>query len=205
MFAVYNDQGIGFRSTLENVYRVEGITPAKRVTPLLSDDQDESTGQQSPLTAEAVNAYKKMIQSRREEAIYHAYQIMKRPVFTVGEDTSISACYEMMEAKGIKQLPVLNGDNKPVGLITKESLLKVLLVDDKTIRSADRGSIAPLVSRPLISADPVSDIRRVAQVMYECELNCIPVTNTADTIIGIITRTDIVYAVSTYPAITLWA
>jgi CBS domain-containing protein len=41
--------------------------------------------------------------------------------------------------------------------------------------------------------------------MYECELNCIPVTNAADVIIGIITRTDIVYAVSTYPAITLWA
>ncbi|MBE0585306.1 MAG: CBS domain-containing protein [Desulfofustis sp.] len=205
MFAVYNDQGIGFRSTLENVYRVEGINPAKRVTPLLSNDQDETTGSQSPLTAEAVNAYKKMIQSRREEAIYHAYQIMKRPVFTVGEDTSISECYEMMEAKGIKQFPVLNGDNKPVGLITKENLLKVLLVDDTTVRSADRGSISPLVSRPLISADPVSDIRRVAQVMYECELNCIPVTNVADAIIGIITRTDIVYAVSTYPAITLWA
>jgi len=207
MFAVYNDQGYSFRSTLEEVYRVEGITPAKRVKPLLSDDQDETveTGQQSPLTSEAVNAYKNMIQSRREEAIYHASQIMKRPVFTVGEEISVSDCYQMLTAKGIKQLPVLNDEGKPVGLITRESLLKVLLVDNKTVRSPESGSIAPLISRPLISADPVSDIRRVAQVMYECELNCIPVTNAADAIIGIITRTDIVYAVSTYPAITLWA
>lgn len=207
MFAVYNDQGYSFRSTLEEVYRVEGITPAKRVKPLLSDDQDETveTGQQSPLTSEAVNAYKNMIQSRREEAIYHASQIMKRPVFTVEEGISVSDCYEMLTAKGIKQLPVLNDEGKPVGLITRESLLKVLLVDNKTVRSPESGSIASLISRPLISADPVSDIRRVAQVMYECELNCIPVTNAADAIIGIITRTDIVYAVSTYPAITLWA
>lgn len=205
MFAVYNDQGLGFRSSLEEVYRVAGISPSKRVKPLVSEEQQEEMGSTSPLTSEAINAYKKMIGSQREGAIYHASQIMKRPVITVADTTPIVECYELLEEKKIKQLPVLNDAHRPLGLITKDSLLKVLLIEDKTLRHAEQGSIAPLVSRPLISADPVADIRRVARVMYECDLNCIPVTNSADDIIGIITRTDLVFAVSNYPAITLWA
>ncbi len=205
MFAVHNEQGLVFRNRLEELYKVEGITPVKRVKRLLSEDEEESAGQQSSLTSEAVRTYRKMINSRREEAIYHAYQIMKRPVLTVDERTPIRECYEYLIQKNIRQLPVTNDRNKPVGMITRDNLLTALLIENGTVRHATEGQIAPLVTRPLISADPVADIRRIAQVMYECQLNCIPITNTADAIIGIITRTDIVYAVSTYPAITLWA
>lgn len=205
MFVVYNEQGLNFRSTLEGLYRVEGITPVKQLKPLLTDNQEEAASGQSPLTGEAITAYKKVINAKNEETIYHAYQIMKRPVTAVAENMPIRECYDLLEKRKFRQAPVLGGDGTPIGIITKENLLKVILIDDETVRHSDDGTIAPLVSRPLISADPVSDIRRIAQVMYEYDLNSIPITNDADIIVGIITRADIIHAVSTHPAITLWA
>jgi len=205
MFAIYNEQGRHFRSTLEELYRVEGITRTKRINPLVSQEQEEGQTNFSAPNSQAIQAYKEVINATHEEAIYHASQIMKRPVLTVFEDTPLRQCYELIEQKGIKQLPVLNNVEKPVGMITKENLLKVMLIDNDRVSHTELDSIKSIISQPMITADPVADIRRVAKVMYDKKLNCIPITNKMDEIVGIITRTDIVHAVSTFPAITLWA
>ena len=207
MFAIYTEQGRNFRNTLEELYRVEGITPVKGLKQLSSDEQKKSTTDnlQSAANNKAIQAYRQVINARKDEPIYHASQIMKRPVITVTETTPTADCYTLMEQKGIKQLPVLNQETKPVGMITKESLLKILIVENNQIIHVETKSIQSIISQPMITADPVSDIRRVAKVMYDQKLNCIPVTNEADMIVGIITRTDIVHAVSIYPGITLWA
>ena len=206
MFAIYTEDGRYFRSTLEDLYRVAEINRVKDIKAVQSDEPEEK--EQEKLTqpnATAIEAYKKVINARREEAIYHASQIMKRPVVTVFEDSSIQDCYDLIENRSIKQLPVLNNEGKPVGLLTKENLLKIIIVENDAISYSEGDSIRSVISQPMIAADPVADIRRVAKVMYDHSLNCIPITNDTDQIVGIITRTDIIYAVSMYPAITLWA
>ncbi|NNK92883.1 MAG: CBS domain-containing protein [Desulfobacterales bacterium] len=206
MFSIYNKWGRETYSTLEDLYRVETINPIRRVKRLATERKDEDEiSVQSSLTNKALKSYSRLSNIRNEEAIHYANQIMKRPVITVFDTTTVTDCYNLIEEKEISQLPVLNNENKPIGLITKENLLKVLLVDNNTISHAEIESIKPILSQPMITADPESEIRRVAQVMYDQQLNCIPITNNIDVIIGIITRTDIIHAVSTHPVITLWA
>lgn len=41
MFAVYTEQGRTFRNTLEELYRVKGIKPAKGLRPLAQGIGDE--------------------------------------------------------------------------------------------------------------------------------------------------------------------
>jgi CBS domain-containing protein len=206
MFSIYNKWGRETYSTLEDLYRVETINPIRRVKRLATERKDEEEiSVQSSLTNKALQSYSKLSNIRNEEAVHYASQIMKRPVITVFDTTTVTDCYNLIEEKEISQLPVLNNENKPIGLITKESLLKVLLFENNTIRHAEFESIKSILSQPIITADPSSDIRRVAQVMYDQQLNCIPITNNIDVIIGIITRTDIIHAVSTHPVITLWA
>ena len=206
MFSIYNDSGRYFRNTLEELYRVESINFARRARRASSREEDGYEQEQPPdINSEAINAYRRVINARREQEIHHASQIMRKPVITVDEETSTSDCYLLVEQKGIKQLPVLNGERTPVGLITKENLLKVLIVDNDTILHRETESIKDIIIQPMITADPVTDIRRIAKVMFDQKLNCIPITNEADKILGIITRTDIVHAVSIFPGITLWA
>jgi acetoin utilization protein AcuB len=206
MFAVYNEQGRTFRSTLEDLYLVQGIKPAKRLKPVARDTGDEQQpASQSYYTKEAIKAYKEVIQAKHEEVIYHAYQIMKRPVITVLDTTPITDCYMLLQEKGVRQLPVMNVQNSPVGLISKEKILEKLIIEDNVIQEAKAASVRELMDYPIITADPLADIRRVAKIMFDHDLNCIPITNEADMFVGIITRTDYIYAVSTFPGLTLRA
>ena len=204
MFAIYDNQGRNFRSTLEDLYRVEGVRPVRNVKPLVSGEHEAGHNPPSP-NKEAIQTYREIINAKRDEAIYHANQIMKRPVVIIPEIMPIIDCYNLILKRGINQIPVINSANKPVGIVTKENLLKVLLVKDDTISQSGTDSLRPVISQPLITADPVTDIRRIARVMYERKINCIPLTDDQDHIVGIITRTDIIHAVSIYPGITLWA
>jgi len=206
MFSVYTEQGRTFRSTLEDLYRVEVIKPVKGLKSVAKGIRDEKEPVvQSYYNKEAIKAYKEMIQAKHEEVIYHAYQIMKRPVITVFDDTPIIECYLLLVEKNIRQMPVLNREMIPVGLVTKESVLEKLIIEDNVIRQATVASVREIMDHPIITADPLSDIRRVAKIMYDHDLNSIPITNDADMFVGIITRTDIVYAVSNFPALTLRA
>jgi acetoin utilization protein AcuB len=206
MFAVYNEQGRTFRSALEDLYRVKGIKPVKGLKPVAHGIGDEKKpASQSYYNKKAIRAYKQMIQAKHEETIYHAYQIMKRPVITILDTAPITDCYMLLEEKRIRQLPVMNTQNSPVGLIRKEKILEKLIIEDKVIQEAKAAFVRELMDHPMITADPLSDIRRVAKIMYDHDLNCIPITNEADMFVGIITRTDLVYAVSNFPGLTLRA
>jgi CBS domain-containing protein len=206
MFAVYNEQGRTFRSSLEDLYLVKGIKQIKGLKPLTPSISDEKEpGSQSYSTKEAIRAYKEMIKTKQEEIIYHAYQIMKRPVVTVLDTSPIIDCYRLLEEKRIRQLPVMNALNSPVGLIGKEKILEKLIIEDNVIQEAKAASVRELMDYPMITADPLSDIRRVAKIMYDYDQNCIPITNEADMFVGIITRTDLIFAVSNFPGLTLRA
>ena len=61
------------------------------------------------------------------------------------------------------------------------------------------------MSPGVITADPVSDIRRVAQVMLEYHLQSVPIADDQDKLIGIVARSDILRAVMNDPPLTMWS
>ena len=61
------------------------------------------------------------------------------------------------------------------------------------------------MSQEVITADPVSDIRRIAQVMQEYHLDGVPIVDEQDALIGIVSRNDILRAVINDPPLTMWS
>ena len=57
----------------------------------------------------------------------------------------------------------------------------------------------------LITADPITDIRRVAKVMIDFKLHAVPIVSEDGTLVGIISKTDIIKAVSNIPHLQLWS
>jgi acetoin utilization protein AcuB len=62
-----------------------------------------------------------------------------------------------------------------------------------------------LIYQEFISTDPISDIRRVAKVMIDFKHDAIPVVNSNDILVGIVSKTNIINAVSHIPNLKLWA
>ena len=57
----------------------------------------------------------------------------------------------------------------------------------------------------LITADPQTDIRKVAKVMIDFKLHAVPIVEENDILIGIVSKTDIIKAVSHIPQFQLWS
>ena len=205
MFAIYNEQGRIFRNTLEEMYQIPLIRPVQGAGRVRRKDGEPQEAFRDYQTSEAINAYRQVISAKSDQPIHHVYQIMKRPVITTFEGSSLGECYALLKSHNIKQLPVLSKNNQPLGLFSLDRLATRLLENGETPAEWKSIPVSDLLTLPLITADPLADIHRVAKVMGDRLFNCVPITNEADMFVGIVTRTDIVLAVANNPGMTIWA
>ncbi|MBW5480549.1 CBS domain-containing protein [Streptomyces bambusae] len=62
-----------------------------------------------------------------------AEQLMTRPAVTVTEDAAIPAAARLMARRRLKRLPVVDGDGRLIGVVSRGDLLKVYLRPDADI------------------------------------------------------------------------
>lgn len=72
----------------------------------------------------------RMMLTRKTES--SAQDIMSSPVYTVLEDTSMAEAFLTFAEHGINHLPVVDGDGRLVGIVTRLDLLAALYSDRKT-------------------------------------------------------------------------
>ena len=214
MFAIYDANGRRFRDTLENLRKVRAIQgrPGMQLGSNVSEDETQTipsatggrTGE-TVLSSKALQAYREMLQLNRREPIHHAYQLMSHPVRTVRMEMDIHATQRYFQAQGFQQMPVMNAQQRIVGMLSMENLLKFIVNDGGQLRNLRGKRIANAMSQEVITADPVSDIRRVAQVMHEYRLHSVPIVDELDALIGIVSRSDILRAVINDPPLNIWS
>ena len=64
--------------------------------------------------------------------------------------------------------------------------------------------MSTIMTSEAITADPVTDVRRIAQVMLSYHLSAVPVVDEQDALIGLVSRSDILRAVTSDPPLSLW-
>ena len=157
------------------------------------------------VSSKAVQAYREMRHLNRREPIYHAHQLMSHPVSTVPFEMGILDAQRYFLEQKLQQMPVMNAQQHIVGMLSLEDLLQFIIIDDDQTQYVGGKRVADAMSREVITADPVSDIRRVAQVMLEYHLDAVPIVDEQDALIGIVSRSDILRAVMNDPPLTMWS
>jgi len=207
---MYDDDGLNFRNTIDHLYNIHEITPSKRLKNKPKNEEKQQSFQESlyegKITKEATDAYKQMNNLDTRVDIYHVEQIMSSRVITVSDDKTIMECYNLMKENNIQQLPI-TAENKLhlKGIITRHDVLKYLINDIEFAEENFEKTIDNISSKKIITTDPISDIRRVSEVMIDFNLNAIPVVDSNDILVGIVSRNDIIKAVSSLPHLQLWA
>jgi len=212
MFAIYDIQGRRFRDSLEQLNKVKAIHSSKKSAFQLKDGEQAAqnvNGSQarSNLSAsvKAKQAYRDMLQSPKQEAILHAYQLMSQPVVTVQSSLDIVSAWQRLQKLHYQQLPVLDKAHRIVGMVSDRDLLQFLLYNDQKINYVPGKIVADAMSENVITSDPVTDVRRIAKVMIDYHLSAIPIVDENDILIGLVSRSDIVRAVTSDPPLSLWA
>ncbi|MFJ9934330.1 CBS domain-containing protein [Streptomyces virginiae] len=81
-----------------------------------------------------------------------AERLMTRPAVTVTRDATIPAAARLMARRHLKRLPVVDGEGRLVGLVSRGDLLKVFLRPDEDIGA----EIRELVVHPLLPQVPAA-------------------------------------------------
>jgi len=211
MFAMYDDDGLNFRSTIDHLYNVHELSKSQVVKNDLKDRNSEKFKDlyKGKIDHEAKNKYKQIANLDTRTEIFHVEQIMSYQTFIVNDSISIKECYDMMSENKIQQLLIRVEDknaNHLKGMISLQDVLKYLVNNsDSSLDELLNNPISNISTKNIITTDPISDIRRVAKVMIDFNLNAIPVVDSEHNILGVVSRHDIVSAVSSIPHLQVWA
>lgn len=208
MFAIYNNGSVGFRSTVDNLYELKNLDAPNKVSLKPDDDdlfQEFMAANKKNNQHEVINSYKKMANIDTSEQIFHVKDIMTKEVITINDDIKISEAYEKLKNTKISQIPVLDETKKIVGIIDKKMILNLLMDDIREANTILNRTLNTLYFNEVLTTDPITDIRRVAKVMIDLKLDAIPVVNNQDELMGIVSKSDIIRAVSNIPKLQLWS
>jgi CBS domain-containing protein len=115
-------------------------------------------------------------------------EIMTKNVYTVLPETSAEECAKLMIENRIGSVVVVNSEDKPIGVITKENLIKHVLAENK---KADEVIAEQVMSFPLITASPSLTVIQAMQTMFKEGIRHLIILGTGGKILGICTDTDI--------------
>ncbi len=121
---------------------------------------------------------------------------MRREVITVAPDDTIANACNLMHKHCIRRIPVIDQENKLLGIISKEDLKKALpsAVDaslNETSRAlANQVRVDTFMTRTPITLAPSDTLEKVAAIMRKYKIGGIPVIE-ENILVGIITESDI--------------
>jgi len=210
MFAIYNRGSVSFRSTADNLYEIKNTERAQKPSlkpndDTLFQDYENKDDKGSSSQQEQLNIYKKIAHIDASDVIYHIKDIMTKDSINIYINESVNDAYDKLKEHQVSQVPIVSKDEKIMGMINKKLILNLLMGDIDNISIILKRELDDIYLPEVITTDPISDIRRVARVMIDFNLDAIPVVNKNDTLLGIVSKTDIIKAVSNIPRFQLWA
>jgi CBS domain-containing membrane protein len=123
--------------------------------------------------------------------------LMTETVFTLSPNDTLECAQDLMDAKRIRHVPVVDEDHDLVGLVTQRDLARTVLgrVDDLPISARhsilSRRRVRDIMTREVATADPDTDACEAAATIFENKFGCLPVVEGAR-LVGILTEADFV-------------
>ena len=212
MFAIYGVSGPVFQGTLEALNRLppvarrSPVTPAQRISDNVEIESATARGAgANRLGAQAIEAYKSMLPEDLDRGpLYHADQIMTPNVIAVRARDEVAHAWRTLTSHMIHQTPVLDDSGQLVGLVSERNLLTAFNVDGGEIRDVRLKRVGDVMTTPVVAASPVTDIRRIARVKLDRDVDGVPIVSEAGVLLGFVSRSDILRAVVTDPPLSIW-
>ncbi len=139
-----------------------------------------------------------------------AGDIMARSVISVRPDTPLPEVAELMGEHGISGVPVLDGEDKVIGVISEKDFLRRMGAESpKNFMSVvanclrAKGCIVlpirarraeDIMTSPAVTLSETASLKEIKKVLLEKGINRVPIAGEGGRIVGIVTRNDIIEA-----------
>lgn len=126
------------------------------------------------------------------------------PVF-VGPDASALEAFERMWERGIRHLPVCDGERRVVGVLSIEDMRATLpfpvslrrTLEPEEREAAREWRVGELMTHAPETLGPEEPLALAAERMAERRIGCLPIVDDAGCLIGLLSETDVLWALAT--------
>ncbi len=140
--------------------------------------------------------------------------VMTRDPITIGSNAVLQEAIQIMAEQRISGLPVVSAEGSLVGILSETDLMwqatgaplpaYVMLLDsviylknptrfNQELHKALGQTVAEVMSdHPVVTTQPEASLRSAAQLMHDKQVRRLPVLDDSGTLVGILTRGDIV-------------
>ena len=125
--------------------------------------------------------------------------LMSKDLIYVNPETSVTDARALMTKEKVNKLPVLDRDNRLVGIVTKNDLSKAAPSQATTLDMYELSyllsklKVDKVMVKDVITVDQNEVIEEAARIMADKNVSCLPVLN-GDLMVGIITVSDLFHA-----------
>ncbi len=213
MFAVYGVTGRLYSATPDQLRRVTAVraSPATARAHAVARDGDDESGEARPGATPGAAAYAAMQRGDTgRQPLSRVAQVMSRQVWTLPQDATLVQAWRKLAEHGIGQAPVVDAQGVLVGLLSRAELMHPGLMPTPDASPAawqafGARRVAEAMWTPVPSVQAEEDLRRVASALLQTGLPGLPVVDEAGTVIGFVSRSDILRAVVADPPLDLWS
>jgi CBS domain-containing protein len=133
-----------------------------------------------------------------------ARDLMTNPVVSVGPDAPVKEAARLLANHGFAALPIVDADDRLLGVITEADLLRNRLLPDPRDLIHDRPpepartappTVAGVMTSEVVTAAPHTHAAEVGRLMVERHLRSLPVVD-GDRLVGIVSRVDVLRTIA---------
>lgn len=124
---------------------------------------------------------------------------MTRALHTVGPDDTLAHALKLTRAHRVRHLPVVGGDGKLVGIVSDRDIRLAMpspltVADPDRVDYLERTPVSAIMTAEVITCSGADPIEDAAKLLYRHRIGALPVTDAAGTLQGILSETDLLYA-----------
>jgi len=123
-------------------------------------------------------------------------QEMTRHVVYIEQNQSLAVAWEIMREWHIRHLPVVDSSNLLVGVLSDRDILLNATKTDTGDYYIDSKTVREAMTADPLTCEPSTPVYRVAGIMVDKKIDCLPVVDDQGVLRGLITSTDLMQMLS---------
>lgn len=199
----YTPEAFRAHRQVEKIQRIRSVPKYGETGSL-----EESKHSHHPDFATKVRAYQKGEAKMTREPAILAKQIMKTPIVSLPLHAPLSQALDVFRQYRFRHIPVLSENKQLAGLLSDRDAWRELATNRLSPTAghefAQHHTIETVMSTPVLSAHPDTEIRVVARVLFEERIGAMPIVDDSKTLVGMLTRSDILRIVTNQVPFELW-
>ncbi len=144
----------------------------------------------------------------------HVQDVMTRDVLAVNKFDDINHAVKLLSGKNVSGLPVVDRENRVVGIISEADIVSMVAMSDKGSKRRGRtfkdllnglfgghvlerkmgDIVGDVMTSPAITIYPDTEISEAVRIMDQYRIRRLPVVDEGQKLLGLISRSDIVRA-----------